>query len=350
MAARFLHHAPGPFPPVCAHSEAHPIHSPPSPVVWALGMQDRQEPDAAAQYGLPWLGLGGKFHWLLVGSTLHTATAQHPRAPSSRPCSSLTRTAPSQPSSPIPAGSVGKTSLCRQSPREVLHSALPGLSSKRFLQWGKLWRWHRGSLPGLPAGPPGTQAGEKDLRASQIKAVGPRTWTCAQRHRTCHLATGWLPAVSASKKGIKPSVCRAHGGRMWTSPTQQCYSNVKVNFPSQRPWCGHLCQWRAASLTQTFPASESQGWDRQEWEVTMVEAGPPSRKSTGPAGLALWPRHLSWLEEVGKMSSLRQRGPGAYGPRETRKNETGIVLKGETGLLPPWFKRLRGLSLPVNMQ
>ena len=67
-----------------------------------------------------------------------------------------------------------------------------------------------------------------------------------------------------------------------------------------------------------------------------MEAGPPSGRSTGPAGLALGPRRLSGLEEAGKMSSLRQRAQVLMAPgRLERTSRNRTVLKGESGLLPP---------------
>lgn len=40
----------------------------------------------------------------------------------------------------------------------------------------------------------------------------------------------------------------------------------------------------------------------------------------GLEGLASCPYHLFGLEKIGKMSSLRQRGPDAQDPREIREN------------------------------
>ena len=260
---KFLHRTPVPFLPMSGDSEAHPIPSPhPLQCSEHLGRRDRQESDAAVQHSLPWFGLGGKFHWLLLGSTLHTATTQHPRASFHKallfpdeddtfsvilinPCWLCTDQA--RPASAN--GPLGGVSLSAPWPqlkeipaaREAVSVALT--LTPRLSCWAS-WDMRRGKGP---------------LRATRTEALGPKTCPSVQRYKPCHLATGWPPTTSASKKGIKSSVCWPYRGRRWASPMQKRCCSVKASFSSCGPWVLSWHQWWAASLTQTLPASESQG-------------------------------------------------------------------------------------------
>lgn len=121
------------------------------------------------------LALVGNFTGSCRQHFAHTATAQHPRAPFHKALlSSLTRTAPSQPSSSIPAGSVGKTSLCKWSPREVFP---PGTSrpqlKKTLCSEGSSGGDTEGHSPVFLLGLRGTQAGRRTSGPAKLKPWAP---------------------------------------------------------------------------------------------------------------------------------------------------------------------------------
>lgn len=88
------------------------------------------------------------------------------------------------------------------------------------------------SLPGLPAGPP---RGMGKARGPHRATLGLKTSTSTQRHKVCHLASGGPPITTAPKKGIKVLDLLTEQVRMWMSPMQKCFSNVKADFSSCGP-------------------------------------------------------------------------------------------------------------------